>query len=155
MPSRRELVMQAIVAVLDAPGKPEGVTVHRSRHIPIERDELPALVVYRARPPVGGRSEEVIRPDHDTQVERRLNVRIEARVTSANPEPALDPLYLWVVKALREDPTLGGLVLDLQEQGSDTDAAELGKPVGAEGIDFEATYITDENNPEEGEVGYD
>jgi hypothetical protein len=149
MPSRRELVMQAIVAVLDGSGKPAGLKVHRSRHVPIERDDLPALVPYRSRPPLGGRSEEVERLDHDPGVERRLNVRVEARVSGAVPEAALDPLFIWTVKSLREDPTLGGLVLDIRELGSETDSAEMGKPVGAEAIDFEVIYQTSEDNPEE------
>lgn len=142
--------MLAVLTALDGPGKPAGLSVHRARARPIERDTLPALAVYRAVPPLGGESETVQRLDHDPGVERAMNVRVEIRVAGEEPDPLIDPIYAWVVRALRADPTLGGLVLDVEEIRSSDDAALLGVPVGACAVDFLITYITSEDDPEEG-----
>jgi hypothetical protein len=149
MSSRRELIIRNRVGALKAGAPAE---VHRYRIRPIERDQLPAYVVYPANPPLGGQSEVVERLDHDPGVERRLNLRVEIRVevTDPNDEPdsVLDEHYVHVVKALRADPTCGGLALDCEESSSSFDAADLGKEVGACAVDFVITYHTDEDDPE-------
>ncbi|MFW6031000.1 MAG: hypothetical protein ACOC9T_00285 [Myxococcota bacterium] len=150
MPTRRERIVRKTVEALDGAGKPDGATVHRYRVRPIERDDLPAYVVYPSNPPMGGRSEAVQRMDHDPGVERSLNLRVEIRVADNEPDKALDDHYAWVVRAMRSDPTWDGLALDTQESGSSFDAADLGRTVGACAVDWEITYITDEDDPEEG-----
>lgn len=141
--------MVAAVAALSASGAPGGLQVHRARARPIERDTLPAVVVYSANPPLGGESERVTRLDHDAGVERELNLRVEIRVAGEAPEPLIDPIYAWVVRSLRGDPTLGGLALDLEELRSADDAAVMRVPVGARAVDFRVTYHTAEDDPEE------
>lgn len=153
MSSIRERIIVNRRAALDGEGKPTGVIVHRNRIRPIERDELPAYVVYMAIPPRGGQSGTTERLDHDTGVERRMNLRIEIRVTAESPDAALDEHYVHVIKAMRADPTCGGLALDCEEVGDAVDAADLGRPVGANAVDFEITYLTDEDDPEQGASG--
>jgi hypothetical protein len=155
--TRRERIVQAAVAALDGVGKPAGLVVHRFRARPLEREtQLPAAVVYPTAAPLRGESETVERLDHDEGVERKLNLRVELRVQDEQPDEALDPLYAWVVRALRtqfeaEAGTLFELCADLEEKRSDFAAAESGiGPVGACGVDFEITYFTSENDPNEG-----
>lgn len=150
MPSIRERIIQNRREALDGPGKPTGVTVHRYRIRPIERDDLPAYVAYPSNPPIGGQSETVERLDHDSGVERSMNLRIEIRVSGEEPDEAIDEHYVHVVRAMRADPTCGGLALDCEEVATTFDAADLGKAVGAAAVDFEITYLTSEDDPEQG-----
>ena len=150
MASIRERIIAAMAAALDGPEKPEGVTVHRDRTRPIERDKLPAIVLYAASPDVRTREETVRRSDHDT-VERTFTAMVEGRVVvrpDESPDAAIDPLYVWTVKALRADPTLGGLAMDVRETGTDIIAAEFDKTYAAFGTTFEVVYFTAEDDPE-------
>lgn len=147
MASRRELILQAVVAALGASSKPTGVAVHRYRTRPLERDALPALVVYPAVRE-GAVAETITRLDHDDALERALRVRVEIRAEGEPPDEALDPLYVWVVKSLRADPTLGGLAQDLEEEAVSFDAAERDAVYAAAAVDFHVTYYTSEDDPE-------
>lgn len=153
MATRKERIIVEAVSRLNAPGRPPGLHFHRNRTLPIERDTLPSGVAYPAVPPLGGESETVERLDHDDGVERRMNLRIELRVAGDVPDALIDPHYAWTVRALREDPTLGGLCLDIQELRHQDDAVVMNVPVGARAVDFAVTYITSEDDPEEG--GYE
>ncbi len=148
MASRRELILAAIVAALtDAADKPPALTIHRYRTRPIDSDRLPAAVVY-VGPGRGGVGENVSRMDHDTGLEHALSVRIELRIMGEPPDAVLDPLYVWAVKTLRSNPTLGGLARDLEEQTSSFDAEERDRVYGALAIDVLVTFATKENDPE-------
>jgi hypothetical protein len=146
--SKRELVLAAIVAKLtDAADKPPALNVHRYRTRPIDSDRLPAAVVY-VGPGRGGVGENVTRMDHDPGLEHALSVRIELRVTGEPPDAIVDPLYVWVIKTLRGDPTLSGLCRDIEEQASSFDAEERDRIYGALALDLLVSFATKENDPE-------
>jgi len=150
--SVRERIVEAAMTALEQSASPNPAVVHRYRTRPIERDQLPAIVLYPTVPPGRGQSELVQRLDHDDGLERTLNLRAECRAEVAEGEIAdavVDPLYLWVVTALRADPTLGGLAVDLQERAVSYDAAESGRIFAACAVDFEVTYYTAEDDPAE------
>lgn len=150
MASRRELIARNRRAALEAASGAVGAVVHRYRIRPVERDLLPAWLLYFSNPPLGGQVETVDRMDHDPAVERSMNLRVEIRVSDEEPDAALDDHYVAVVKAMRADPTCGGLALDCQETAVSFDAADMGRPVGACAVDFTITYQTDEDDPEQG-----
>lgn len=143
MASIREQIVDVIVQKLDEAGKPSGLTVHRYRTRPIHRDALPAMVVYLLRDP----KDQTIR-GAVPEAQRTLRVGVECRVEGEPIDTQLDPLYVWAVRQLREDPTLGGLARDLQEAGTEWDAGELDKAYGAAAAVFEITYRTHLNDPE-------
>lgn len=140
MASVRERIVDAVVAALNAPGKPAGLTVHRSRTRPIDKDRLPAMVVYLATEDVG---------DHAAiAVMRTLRIRVECRVTGDPPDTVLDEHVTWAVKALKADEKLGGLAVRINEVRTVWDAAERDKVYAAAATEFEIEYATAYNDPE-------
>lgn len=145
MASQRELILQAIVAALGGVGKPTGLTVHRSRALPIEQDELPSVVVYAL-------FEETSRIG-DTEwlpiVDRRLKVRCEVRTKGNPPDQVLDPYLSWVVQTLVSNQKLGGLSDSLHEIQSEWAAVSSNVILGACAQDFEVRYRTQGDDPED------
>jgi hypothetical protein len=148
MPSRRELLLDAIVTALGASpagaattAKPSSLTVHRQRSLPLVRDILPAIVVYVveeetvAGPPM-------MRP----LARRRTTVRLEHRVLvtgSASPDEALDPLLAWATQQLLADPEWGGLAHDTSETRTEWVAvADEDRQYAAAAQDFVLDHIT-------------
>jgi hypothetical protein len=135
--SRTELILQAIVAALDGEGKPEGVTVNRSRRQAVNADELPMISVYPLR-------EEVRKPADNRRSpvkDRHLFVGIRCRAQGL--DDAVDPLRQWAVTALESDPSLGGLALDTGEESGEwaaTDASDADFSVAE--ITFSVRYVT-------------
>lgn len=158
MASRRALVVDAIYTAVNAASvsnallgatytQPVGVTVHRSKTVPIEADQLPAMVVYRV-------AEEIIGRDgpRGHKVKRGLRVRVECRVGTAADgetlEDALDPLTSWAVQAVMADPTLGGVSDSVQEVSTEWATADANKVYGAAAVDFLVPFITAAGNPD-------
>ena len=148
MASIREQIIQAVVTALDGAGKPQGLTVHRYRTRPIEKDKLPAQVVYpsgsggsvaETTSLYGGMADDVL---------RELRVRVESRATGEPADQALDPLYLWSVRSIMADPTLGGLAFSIREEATSFDAAEFEEVIGAAATDFIVEYVTSRDDPE-------
>lgn len=155
--SRKLSVLKEIAAVLDGPGKPEGVTVHRQRDRPIWVDNLPAMVVYPAPNP-NGVEEEVswarMSQRMGGQLGRTLNFRVELRAEVPDDEPAtdvLDEMYVWAVKALHGSDRLNGLVVaGPREQRSASQSETDGeRTIARMAIEFEAEYRTRVLDPTE------
>lgn len=140
--TRRSLILAKIAELLAGVGAPTGLTVHRSRTTPIDRDRLPAIVVYPVR-------EEVETDDHTGHQFRITTVRLEHRVEVAGDQPSasatppddvLDPLLAWGTKALLTDPTLAGLAEDTEETGLVWAFEEADLVYGAVGQDFAVAH---------------
>jgi hypothetical protein len=141
MSSIRKEILLAIATALNGSGKPPAVTVHRTRARPITADQLPAIVVYRINEPTRRFDGE-----HGGVADRRLIVRCECRVKllddGAALDDALDVLTSWVVQAVMQDPTLGGLTENCQEEDTKWVAAEANVVYGAALVDFSIPYLT-------------
>jgi len=145
--SRQLQIMEAVVALLGASGKPTGLTVHMDRSTPIWQDSLPAVVVYPAASPQG--VEETV--EHvripSTRVRRTLNFRTELRVSVAEgvaPITAVDPLYLWVVTQLAPVNSVAGAhIKGPIEVRSMSDALVEGEShFAAKAVEWEIQYDT-------------
>ncbi len=135
--SAAKQLLAAVVAALDGAGKPAGLTIHKWRTRPIERDGLPAIVVYYRKEDAGLIAERA-------RVSRRiLRFTCEVRVTDAVPDDALDPYINWCVASLMADQTLGGTCRQLDQVEMEWDAVEVEKPYGAAAVTFEALYFTE------------
>lgn len=146
MASIRAQALAAMAAALAGAGKPAGVFVHRQRALPIERDALPAIVLY-----VLEEEGEPVAQAGDPLRARHCTVRAECRVACAIseiPDDVLDPLVTWAVKALVGDQQLGGLTNFVTEQHTSWDAVAADKVYAAAAVDFLMAYDTASSNPE-------
>jgi hypothetical protein len=135
--SRTEKILQAIVAALDAAGKPSGSTVNRSRRQAVEPSELPMFSVYP--------KEEAVKLATESRrtgvADRALTVQVRCR--AAGTDEQLDPLRQWVVAALAADLSLGGLAINVVEMGGPWDAADASdNDYSVCEMDFSVRYTT-------------
>lgn len=141
MASRREAVVEAVVAALNGPGKPAALTVHRSRTRPVDKDDLPAQIVYLL-------SETIPTEYGVPAVDRELVLAVETRAQGNPPDEALDEYLSWSVRALMTDFTLGGAAMRVTEQSTDWLAEELDKIYGAAQQRFLVTFRTRHDDPD-------
>lgn len=119
MSSIREQIAAAVVALLGAEsidlGTPLNLTVHRERTRPIEKDKLPAILVYfEDEEPTPLAKQRFSAP----LTERHLNVVLEMRTVpdaGQAPDEAVDPLYMWAVQQILGNEKLGGLAMGVTE----------------------------------------
>jgi hypothetical protein len=119
--TRRLAMLKAVESYLDGVSKPTGLTVHRYAHRPIEKDNLPSLVIAHD----GGQE---IGDDVNDLYENTDRVILSVQCLGNQAEPpddSIDPYLSWVLTALEADPTLGGAVngVDMLPTGK-TEAAE-------------------------------
>ncbi len=143
--SRRSEILVALEAALNGAGLPGGATVHRSRTRPIEKDALPALVLYLLDESTEAKSSGAYK------ARRAMRVRVECRTTAdadTAPDDAVDPLLSHVVRAILADPRQGGLAVKTEETGTTWDAAEDDLLYAAAAVDFTLDYITAAGDPD-------
>lgn len=121
--SKRELIMKAVVAALDATGKPAGLVVNRLLgEPPVAPAELPTASVWAGRP--GSALDEDVslaRPNRLCQeVKREFYFTISLRVPAATaaPDADLDVYSQWVTKAVNAIVEVGGRGVNILEAGS-------------------------------------
>lgn len=141
-------IAAAFVAALNAPTalgmtRPTGLTVHRFRARPINEDELPAQVVFPA--------EEVNEVSDSRRLLREMRVMVESRVevpANSYADETLDPLYLWNVRALKADETLGGLAIQIVEGSRQWDLEINDKAHASLSQEWTVQYLAQEKDPE-------
>ncbi len=146
--SIRETIMAAVETALDGAGKPTGLTVHRFKTRPIDKDDLPAMAIYPT-------DEDPSLETHDGvgTTKRKLTVRVEHRVktlvgSSDSPDTTLDPLINWGTKGLMADAPLDALIRSIEEVRIVWEAFEADQLYGAAAQDFEIEYATDWDDQE-------
>jgi hypothetical protein len=121
MISIREQVASAIVAAisgsgaLGATGMPAGLNVHRERTRPIEKDDLPAVLIYFEDEEPEPLAKERFRAP---LTERCLDVVAEIRCvpqSGQSPDEAIDAIYVWLMQSLGADETFGRLAMGIIE----------------------------------------
>lgn len=115
MTTKRELILQAVVAALDGTTD-VGSNIYRSRKEALDREDAPALIV----------TAEAEEPTEDIsgQMEKRLTVVVGVYVRGDVPDTLADPITDSVHAALMTEPTLGGLAIDISEGGTTWDMEE-------------------------------
>lgn len=124
--SKREQIMQAIVTLLA--GIPGSTGVYRSREDAMTREESPCVVVR----PDGEDVEEVA----IGLIDARLTVRVEVYARGAAPDSAADAVAEVAHSRLMSSPTLGGLAVDIIEDGTDFDAEGADQDAGITSMRF-------------------
>jgi len=144
MASIRKQIAAAIESALNGAGKPTGLNVHRMRTRSLKKDDLPAAIVYFDRAQTENRASQLI--------DRRETFVIELRVQGSQgtaPDDSIDPYYVWAVKALMADETLGGLAHRIDEVGFEVAAVEEDKIYVAGALEILVYYQTRRTDPEQ------
>jgi hypothetical protein len=141
MSSIREQIFVAAAALLAGTGGPAGLTVTRERLRPIEKESLPAVLLYAdddAPKPLAGQTYQA------PLTERQLSLVVECRADAGTgpPDVALDPLLVWVTNTLIANEKFGGLASGIDEQRTAWLSREGEIAVAAAAIHFTVKYRT-------------
>jgi len=140
--SSQLVLITAKVYTLLAATLPAGTYLHRDRTIPINSDELPAIVVYFLGDSPAENSEVFA---GGAQL-RNCSIRVEIRVlVTGNPptpwEEGTDVLRSFVLTTLLADETLGGLAEQMVRRETLVDGGELDNAYAACALDFDYLYF--------------
>lgn len=149
MASKRDAIAAALVTALGvasvgSTNKPSGLTVARQKIRPTEGAAgLPVQNVWWAGdlPPEQEASGQVVRTS-------RFMIETRAKQSGSSPDAALDPFYVWAVKAILVDYTLGGLVSDIAEGAIEADFEEMADGLCGSTHEFLVKHRTAYNDPE-------
>lgn len=145
MASRRDGILADLVSHLQAAGGPAGLMVDRFPLRPESGSRIGVYPVHEDASPAGSRGGSVV-------TKRRLQVGLEIRTEgagdNASADEQLDPLYVWAVKTLLADPTLGGTVTSIEEHSMDWKATEGKQVHGLLYLFLVVTYQTRTDDPE-------
>ena len=139
--------MDAVENVLNATGKPTGLTVHRERFRPIETDQLPAILFYAeddAPKPLAGIQYKA------PLTERQLTLVLEHRVAvpaGTNGDDALDPLLVWGIAQILGNESFGGLASGVDEGRTVWLSREGETTVAAAAVHYTVKYRTSRLDP--------
>lgn len=132
--SRRELILQAAKAALEAAGKPADLTIHRHRTRKIEEDALPAAVIFNG-------IESVTRQTTQPPIsDRELVFRVEVRGEGEPGDQVLDPYLTWVETQLCTDAAFLALIRYIEVRQVVWDQAPAKKAKAAAAIEFSVEY---------------
>lgn len=143
MTSMRERILAELVTRLVTPPvgitKPAGLAVHRFAMVPVEDDQLPALVVYWTACDQPGKTF-LAATAMDRLLEYHLAVRVEARA-AGDTDAALEPLIQYVRQVVATDPSLGGLSTAAREDGLQLDAIAKSRILWAAAVEFVFSFL--------------
>jgi hypothetical protein len=153
MSSRRDLILDALVATLGGGSKPTGLTVSRARTTAFASTQLPGQAIYPGTEEIIERAGQSM--DNKVLVKRRLTVVLETRVAAGvtTTDQALDQYLSWGVQAICALPQLGGLTHNITEEGTVWDAVEQDAAYAAARQVFAVVYVTSGMDPDAATAG--
>ena len=137
--TKRADIRQAIDDLLDAVGKPSGLTVTRRAVRPKRASELPAIAIQSA---VSLPLEEEDQDSSGLIRDYTLNLLHLVDATGKDPEGELDNLIEWSISQLAGDPTLGGLVVGMLEEETEWFADEQNEVFAGARVEITITHST-------------
>ena len=139
MASKREQILAALKTTL-ANTTGVGTRIYRSRVEPITRGESPAIVLE----PVT--DEPSINSATYLKIDWTLRVRIVVIVRGNIPDNVADPTVESLFTKVLNDPTVGGLALDIRPATQTFEVLEADQPAGLTTCEFEIDYRTSYNS---------
>jgi hypothetical protein len=147
MSSIRQQITASMVVYLNAAGKPVGVPSAKIRRpVPDGPITSPEINVYFAAEAV-----EVKGGKYGPLVQRKVRVVVEARAVTTDPtkvDEILDPMLVWISKALTNSDNLGRLATDLVEMDTTWVPFYMEKIYSVARTSFLIEYQTNRKNPE-------
>ena len=134
MTTLRENILEDIMSSLSGTTG-VGSRIYRSRVVPLQRGESPALVVE----PVSDT------PEQNTSLptlDWSLVVRVSVIVRGEKPDEVADPIVESLHGKIMADLTLGGYAIDVQPQGVSFEMVDADQPAGVIGCDYLVRYRT-------------
>lgn len=147
MSSIREQILDAVVSAVSGEGAPAGLTVHRERTRPIEKEQCPAILIFaedETPEPLDGRKFKA------PLTERCLNITAELRVipdSGQSVDEAVDFLWVWLMQAVGADESFGGLAMGITEGAVKWFSREADKIYGGAAVHLAVHYRTKRLDP--------
>ena len=139
MASKREQILAKIKTNL-AGTTGVGTRIYRSRVEPMTREESPSLVIEFITDNPSVNSSTYLKIDWT------LRVRIVVIVRSQTPDTTADATVESLHTKIVNDPTLGGLALDVRPATVSFDVVEADQPAGIISCEYEIDYRSSYND---------
>ena len=139
MASKREQILAALKTQL-AGTTGVGTRIYRTRVTPTARNESPAIVIepINDQPTVTSATYE--------KIDWTLRIRVVVIVRGQIPESVADATIESLHTKLVNDPTVGGLALDIRPSTTTFEAIDADQPAGVIFCEYEIDYRTAYNN---------
>tara|TARA_R100001480_G_scaffold144847_1_gene142854 strand:- start:95 stop:523 length:429 start_codon:yes stop_codon:yes gene_type:complete len=139
MTSKRERILAKIKTNLSGTTG-VGSRIFRSRSEPLTRAESPSLVIEFVT------DQPTINSATYLKLDWTLRVRIVVIVRSQTPDTSADPTIESLHTKIVNDPTLGGLAIDVRPSTVTFDVIEADQPAGVVFCEYEIDYRSDYND---------
>ena len=139
MTSKREQILAKIKTNLTGTTG-VGSRIFRSRSEPLTRAESPSLVIEFVT------DQPTINSATYLKLDWTLRVRIVVVVRSQTPDTSADPTIESLHTKIVNDPTLGGLAIDVRPSTVTFDVIEADQPAGVVFCEYEIDYRSDYND---------
>ena len=139
MTSKREQILSALKTTL-AGTTGVSTRIYRSRIEPITNGESPAMVIE----PVT--DEPTIDSSSYLKIDWRLRIRVVVIVRGTIPDQISDPTVESLFTKILDDPTIGGLAIDIRPATQTFEVLEADQPAGVITCEFEIDYQTSYNS---------
>ena len=139
MASKREQILAALKTQL-AGTTGVGTRIYRTRVTPTARNESPAIVIepINDQPTVTSATYE--------KLDWTLRIRVVVIVRGEIPDNVADATINSLHTKLVNDPTIGGLALDIRPSTTTFEAIDADQPAGVIFCEYEIDYRTSYNN---------
>jgi hypothetical protein len=134
----RSQIVAAAIAALGGAEAPDGLTVTTRKGEPTADSALPVTQV-------GRRAEKVSAPPGKLRYpvrERFLTLQLDHWAKGEDAEEELETQLAWATEAIQNDPTLGGLVIEVEEDETEWDMTVADEGLARASQRFTARYTT-------------
>ena len=139
MASKREQTLAAIKTNL-ANTTGGGTRIYRSRVEALTRSETPAIIIE----PVSDTPQDT--NSFNNKITWEFKIRISVIARGATPDNVADPTIESLHTKVLNDPSIGGLAIDVRPSTTTFELLEADEPAGVIGCEFDIEYRTSYNS---------
>ena len=139
MASKREQILAAIKTNL-ANTTGVGTRIYRSRVEALTRSETPAIIIE----PVSDTPQDT--NSFNNKITWEFKIRISVIARGSTPDNVADPTIESLHTKVLNDPSIGGLAIDVRPSTTTFELLEADEPAGGIGCEFDIEYRTTYNS---------
>tara|TARA_R100000353_G_scaffold128667_1_gene91323 strand:+ start:341 stop:769 length:429 start_codon:yes stop_codon:yes gene_type:complete len=139
MATKRERILAAIKTSL-ANTTGVGTRIYRSRVEALTRSETPAIIIE----PISDTPEDT--QSFNDKVNWEFKIRVSVVVRGTTPDQIADPTIESLHTKVLNDPSVGGLALDVRPSTTSFEILEADQPAGVISCEFDISYRTAYNS---------